>query len=159
MLYQFSPIIQAGIEAGKYIPVMSQAGVPLSMVRHAAGGSHGGQIAAHAIGMVSNNAGMAAMGLNPLTAAPQLAMSAGQLYQGQMTMNAVKALSASVATLQTTTAVIGVGVAVTGVIAAVNLWQTLKLRKDVKQMRLEVQEGILNLHEALADQLSGAEDS
>ncbi|PSR16154.1 hypothetical protein C8255_19315 [filamentous cyanobacterium CCP3] len=151
MLYQFSPAIQAGIEAGKYIPIMSQAGVPLSMVRHAAG-PQAGQIAAHAIGMVSNNAGMAAMGLNPLTAAPQLAMSAGQLYQGQMTLNAVKALSASVATLQATTAVIGVGVAVTGALVAVNLWQTLKLRKDVKQMRLEVQEGFLNLHEALADQ-------
>jgi predicted PurR-regulated permease PerM len=92
------------------------------------------------------------MGLNPLVAAPQLAMSAGQLYQGQMTLNAVKALSASVATLQATTAVIGVGVAVTGALVAVNLWQTLKLRQDVKQMRLEVQEGFLNLHEALADQ-------
>ena len=151
MFYQFAPAIQAGIEAGKYLPVLSNAGVPLSMVRHAAG-PQSGQIAAHAIGMASNNVGMAAMGLNPLTAAPQLAMSAGQLYQGQMTMNAVKALSASVATLQATTAVIGVGVAVTGALVAVNLWQTLKLRKDVKQMRLEVQEGFLNLHEALADQ-------
>ncbi|RZM83066.1 hypothetical protein DYY88_05275 [Leptolyngbya iicbica LK] len=151
MLYQFSPLIQAGIEAGKYVPVFSETGIPLSMVRHAAG-PHGGQFAAHAIGLASNNAGMAAMGLNPLTAAPQLAMSAGQLYQGQMTLNAVKALSTSVATLQATTAVIGVGVAVTGALVAVNLWQTLKIRKDVKQMRLEVQEGFLNLHEALADQ-------
>jgi DNA-binding ferritin-like protein len=121
------------------------------MVRHAAG-PQGGQFAAHAIGMASNTAGMAATGLNPLTAVPQLAMSTGQLYQGQMTLYAVKALSASVATLQATTAVIGVGVAVTGALVAVNLWQTLKLRKDIKQMRLEVEEGFLNLHEALADQ-------
>lgn len=145
MLYQFSPVIQAGIEAGKYIPVVSKAGVPLSIVRDAATG----HFAANAIGVATQGA---AMGINPLVAAPQLAMGAGQLYQGQMTLNAVKALSASVATLQATTAVIGVGVAVTGALVAVNLWQTLKLRKDVKQMRLEVQEGFLNLHKALADQ-------
>lgn len=154
MLYQFSPLIQAGIEAGKYVVVMSKTGVPLSMVRHAAG-PQAGQIAAHAIGIASNNAGMAgmaAMGLNPLTAVVPMAMGAGQLYQGQMTLNAVKALSASVATLQATTAVLGVGVAVTGVLTAVNLWQTLKLRKDVKQMRLEISDGFLNLHRALADQ-------
>ncbi|QQE63551.1 hypothetical protein GFS31_02180 [Leptolyngbya sp. BL0902] len=151
MLYQFSPIIQAGIEAGKYAVVMSKSGVPLSMVRYATG-PQAGQIAAHAIGVASNSAGIAAMGLNPLTAVVPMAMSAGQLYQGQITLNAVKALSASVATLQATTAVLGVGVAATGVLAAVNLWQTLKLRKDIKQMRLEINNGFLNLHEALADQ-------
>ncbi len=154
MLYQFSPLIQAGIEAGKYVVVMSKTGVPLSMVRHATG-PQAGQIAAHAIGIASNNAGMAGMavmGLNPLTAVAPMAMSVGQLYQGQMTLNAVNALSASVATLQATTTVLGVGVAVTGVLTAVNLWQTLKLRKDVKQMRLEISNGFLNLHSALADQ-------
>ena len=145
MFYQFTPVIQAGIEAGKYIPVISKSDVPLSIVRDATTG----QFAANAIGVASQGS---AMGLNPLVAAPQLAVSAGQLYQGQMTLNAVKALSSSVATLQATTAVIGVGVAVTGALVAVNLWQTLKLRQDVKQMRLEVQEGFLNLHEALADQ-------
>jgi hypothetical protein len=128
MLYQFAPAIQAGLEAGIYNQVYSNTGIPLSMVRHAAG-PQAGQIAAHAIGVASNNAGIAALGLNPLTAAPQMVINAGQLYQGQITLNAVKALSASVATLQATTAVIGVGVTVTGALIAVNLWQILKLRQ------------------------------
>jgi DNA-binding ferritin-like protein len=150
MFYQFAPAVQAGIEAGKYIPVLSNAGVPLSMVRYATG-SQAGQFAAHAVGVASQGAGMA-LGMNPLTAVPQLAMGAGQMYQNQMTLGPIKSLSASVATLQATTAVIGVGVVATGALVAVNLWQTIKLRQDVKKMRLEVQEGFLNLHEALADQ-------
>jgi len=108
MLYQFAPAIQAGIEAGKYVPVFSNAGVPLSMVRYATG-PHAGQFAAHAIGVANQGAGMA-LGMNPLTAVPQLAIGAGQMYQNQMTLGAIKSLSASVATLQATTAVIGVGV-------------------------------------------------
>lgn len=149
MLYQFAPAIQAGIEAGKYVPVFSSDGVPLSMVRYATG-PHAGQFAAHAIGVV--NQGTEAAGLNPLTAFPQLAMGGGQMYENQMALGAIKSLSASVATLQATTAVIGVGVVATGALVAVNLWQTIKLRQDVKKMRLEVQEGFLNLHQALADQ-------
>jgi hypothetical protein len=137
MYYTFAPLIQAGIEAGKYVPVISKAGIPLSMVRNAATG----KIAAHAIGVAAN----------PLTAVPDL-VGLANLRQGGMILQSVKTLSASVATLQATTAVIGVGVAVTGVLAAVNLWQTMKLRKDIKQMRLEVQDGFLNLHKALADQ-------
>lgn len=150
MLYQFAPAIQAGIEAGKYIPVFSNNGVPLSMVRYATG-QNAGQFAAHAVGVVNQGAGMA-LGMNPLTAVPQLAIGAGQMYQNQMTLGAIKSLSASVATLQATTAVIGVGVVATGALVAVNLWQTIKLRQDVKKMRLEIQEGFLNLHEVLADQ-------
>ena len=151
MLYQFSPAIQAGIEAGKYLPIFTKAGVPIGMARHAVG-PHSGRFAAHAIGVVNQSTGAAALGLNPLTAVPQLAMGAGQMHQSQMTLGAIKSLSDSVATLQATTAVLGVGVAVTGALVAVNLWQTIKLRQDVKKMRLEVQEGFLNLHEALADQ-------
>ena len=120
------------------------------MVRYATG-PHAGQFAAHAIGVANQGAGMA-LGMNPLTAVPQLAIGAGQMYQNQMTLGAIKSLSASVATLQATTAVIGVGVVATGALVAVNLWQTIKLRQDVRKMRLEVQEGFLNLHEALADQ-------
>ena len=78
-----------------------------------------------------------ALGMNPLTAVPQLAIGAGQMYQNQMTLGAIKSLSASVATLQATTAVIGVGVVATGALVAVNLWQTIKLRQDVRKMRLE----------------------
>ncbi len=137
-MYQFSLPVQALIAAGKYIPVQTAAGVPIGMVRDAATG----QFAAHAVGM----------GLNPLTALPSMAMGAGQLYQGHKALQGIKALSASVATLQATTAVIGVGVVGVAALSAVNLWQTLKLRKDVQQMRVEVREGFIDLKQAFADQ-------
>lgn len=144
MLYQFAPAIEAGIQIGKYLPVISSSGVPLSIARD----SVTGRFVAHAIGVASSNA----MSINPLIAGPQLLMGAGQMYQNHLIGAGIKSLSASVATLQATTAVIGVGTAVTAALAAVNLWQTLKLRQDVKEMRLEVQEGFLNLHEVLVDQ-------
>lgn len=140
-MYQFSLPVQAAIAAGKYITVQTAAGVPIGMVRDAATG----QFAAHAIGM----------GLNPLTAAPSMIMGAGQLYQGHKALQGIKALSATVATLQATTAVIGVGVVGVAALSAVNLWQTLKLRKDVRQMRVEVREGFIDLKRVFADQ--GAE--
>lgn len=132
------------MEAGKYIPVVSSSGIPLSMVRDAATG----QFVSHAVGMVGSGSTL----LNPLTAAPQLIMGAGQMYQNHLALQGIKALSASVATLQATTAVIGVGTAVTAALTAVNLWQTLKLRQDVKQMRLEVRDGFLDLKQAFSDQ-------
>ncbi len=137
-MYDFSPLVQMGIAAGKYIPVETAAGVPIGMVRDAATG----QFAAQAIGM----------SLNPLTAAPQMLMGAGQLYQGHRALQSISALSASVATLQATTAVIGVGTVAVAALSAVNLWQTLKLRKDVRQMRVEVREGFIDLKQVFADQ-------
>ena len=138
-MYDFSPLVQLGIAAGKYISVKTAAGVPIGMVRDAATG----QFAAHAIGIT---------GLNPLTAVPHMLMGAGQLYQGQKALQGIKALSASVATLQATTAVIGVGTVAVGALAAVNLWQTLKLRKDVRLMRVEIQDGFIDLKQLLTDQ-------
>ncbi len=143
MFFQFSPAIQAGIEAGKYLQVVSSAGVPLSMARDATTG----QIVGHAIGALNNG-----LALNPLTAAPQILMGAGQLYQNHLGLQAIQSLTASVATLQATTMVIGVGTAATAALAAVNLWQTLKLRQDVKQLRLDVKEGFIDLRQALQDQ-------
>ncbi|XWK87917.1 MAG: hypothetical protein U7127_27655 [Phormidium sp.] len=64
----------------------------------------------------------------------------------------IQSLQASVGVLQATTAVIGVGVAAGVVLSAVNLWQTMKLREDVKQLRLEVKDGFIDLKEALKDQ-------
>jgi len=138
-MYDFSPLVQLGIAAGKYIPVETAAGVPIGMVRDAATG----QFAAHAVGMA---------GLNPLTAVPHMLMGAGNLYQGHKALQGIKALSASVATLQTTTAVIGVGTVAVGALAAVNLWQTLKLRKDVRLMQVEMKDGFIDLEQAFADQ-------
>ena len=140
-MYDFSPLIKVGIAAGKYVPVSTTAGVPIGMVRSA----ETGRFVAHAVGMGANS-------LNPLTAAPQLIMSAGQLYQGHQAIQGITALQASVSALQSTTALIGVGTVATGALAAVNLWQTLKLRKDVKQMRVEMQDGFIDLKQAFAIQ-------
>lgn len=139
MLFQFSPAIQAGIAAGKYVQVISSAGVPLGIARDAATGRFVG----HAVSVLSNGAA-----LNPLFVVPQI----GQMYQNHLGLQALKSLSTSVVTLQATTAVIGVGVAAGVALSAVNLWQTLKLREDVRQLKLEVKDGFIDLKQALKDQ-------
>ena len=67
----------------------------------------------------------------------------------------LQALQNSMGVLQATTAVIGVGTVAGVALSAVNLHQTLKLRQDVKQLRLEVKNGFIDLKQALKDQ--GAE--
>ncbi|MGB3759854.1 MAG: hypothetical protein WBA07_26365 [Rivularia sp. (in: cyanobacteria)] len=67
----------------------------------------------------------------------------------------LQALQTSVGVLQATTALIGVGTVATVALSAINLQQTLKLREDVKQMRLEVKNGFIDLKQALREQ--GAE--
>jgi hypothetical protein len=113
-----------------------------------------GQFIAHAIGAVVNNSP-----LSPLVAASQLATSGAQMYQMHRGFQAVQAglqtIQTSLGVLQATTALIGVGTVAVGALAAVNLYQTLKLRKEVGQLRLEVKEGFIDLKKALKDQ--GAE--
>ncbi len=149
MLFQFSPLIEAGIQAGKYIPVLSN-GVPISMARDAATG----QFVAHAIGATVGNSP-----LSPLLAASQFITSGVQMYQTQRgfvdVMNGLQSIQASLGVLQGTTALIGVGTVAGVALTAINLHQTLKLRKEVEQMRLEVKNGFIDLKQALKDQ--GAE--
>jgi hypothetical protein len=57
--------------------------------------------------------------------------------------------------LQATTAVIGVGVAAGVALSAVNLYQTLKLKKAVERLEVKVDNGFIDLKQALKDQ--GAE--
>ncbi|MEQ8996351.1 MAG: hypothetical protein RID53_07575 [Coleofasciculus sp. B1-GNL1-01] len=141
MLFQFPPVIQAGLAAGKYAQVFTSAGVPIGLARDAATG----QFVGHAVGFL-NNSGAA---LNPLVAVPQMAMSAGQMYQMH---GGFQAVQASLGVLQATTAVIGVGTVAGVALSAVNLWQTLKLRQDVKQLKLDVRDGFIDLKKALKDQ-------
>ena len=112
------------------------AGVPLGMVRDAANG----HFAAHAIGVA----------LDPLAVSPQMIMQAGQLYQGYQTLQGIKVLINSMATLQSTVDVIGLGTGLGVGIGFVNLWQTLKLRQEVNQMRIEVKEGFIDLKQMLS---------
>ncbi|MDJ0676529.1 MAG: hypothetical protein QNJ36_14295 [Calothrix sp. MO_167.B42] len=75
--------------------------------------------------------------------------------QIDMVKAGLQSLQASVGVLQATTALIGVGTVASVALGAVNLHQTLKLRKEVEQMRLEVKNGFIDLKQALKDQ--GAE--
>lgn len=149
MLFQFSPLIEAGIQAGKYAPVFSN-GVPISMARDAVTG----EFVAHAIAATVGNSP-----LSPLLAASQFMTSVVQTYQTQRgfadVMKGLQSIQASLGVLQGTTALIGVGTVAGVALTAINLHQTLKLRKEVEQMRLEVKNGFIDLKQALKDQ--GAE--
>lgn len=150
MLFQFAPAVQAGIDAGKYVQVFTSAGVPLGMARDPVSG----HFVAHAIGAVVNNSP-----LSPLVSASTFATSGAQMYQMHRGFTAVQAglqsIQTSLGVLQATTAVIGVGVAAGVALSAVNLYQTLKLRKAVERLEIKVDNGFINLQQALKDQ--GAE--
>ncbi len=186
MLFIFPPAIQAGLAAGKFVQVISSAGVPLSIARDAATGRFVG----HAVGAVVSNSplsllGTAAqmvqthagfqgtygrldviqagvqtlqnsVGILQATTAVQPILSAAQMYQTHRgftaVLNNLSAIQASLGVLQATTAVIGVGVAAGVALSAVNFHQTLKLREDVKQLRLEVKSGFIDLKKALKAQ-------
>jgi len=157
MIFQFSPLIQAGIQAGKYAQVWSN-GVPLSIVRDKVTG----QFIAHAIGFTVNNSP-----LSPLVASSNILMTGLQMYQNQQNfrtqmhqnqqhfavmMGSLQTIQNSLGVLQATTALIGVGTVTSIALTAVNLYQTMKLRKEVEQMRLEVKNGFVDLKQALKDQ-------
>jgi hypothetical protein len=186
MLFLFPPAIQAGLAVGKFVQVVSSAGVPLSIARDAATG----QFVGHAVGAVVSNSplsflGTAAqmvqthagfqgtyikldgvqaglevlqnsVGLLQATTAVQPILSAAQMYQTHRgftaVLNNLSNIQASLGMLQATTAVIGVGTVAGIALSAVNLHQTLKLREDVKQLRLEVKDGFIDLKKALKDQ-------
>ncbi|MDZ7962489.1 MAG: hypothetical protein RMY34_32260 [Aulosira sp. DedQUE10] len=149
MLFQFAPTIQAGIETGKYLQIFSN-GIPIAMARDAVSG----QFVAHAIGATVNNSP-----LSPLVVGSNLLTSGVQMYQTNQgftaVLNSLQTLQTSLGVLQATTALIGVGTVAGVALTAVNLHQTLKLRKQVEQMRLEVNNGFIDLKQALKDQ--GAE--
>lgn len=149
MHFQFSPLIDAGIQAGKYAQVFSN-GVPIAMARD----SVTGQFVAHAIGATLNNSPV-----SPFLAASQFVTGGVQMYQMHQgftsVLNSLQTMQATLGVLQATTALIGVGTVAGVALTAVNLHQTLKLRKEVEQLRLEVKNGFVDLKQALKDQ--GAE--
>jgi hypothetical protein len=142
--FVFPPHIQDGLAAGIYKQVYSNAGVPLSMVRWAKGTADAGHFAGHAIGAVS--------GVNPIAPLIDVAQMI-QVHKGfTAVLNNLSAIQASLGVLQATTAVIGVGTVAGVVLSAVNLHQTLKIREDVKQLKLEVRDGFIDLKKALRSQ-------
>jgi hypothetical protein len=69
--------------------------------------------------------------------------------------NGITAIQQNLGVLQATTALIGVGTIANIAISAASLHQILKLREDVRQMRVEIKDGFIDLKKALRDQ--GAE--
>ncbi len=143
LLFQFPSLVQAGIESGKLVQVISSTGVPLSMVRDAATG----QFAGNAIAVVSNG-----LSLNPVTAPFQLLSSGIQAVQTHQVIKGLNALQSSIGVLQTTTSIIGVLGATTAVLGAVNLYQTLKLKKAVENLELKVESGFIDIERSLVAQ-------
>ncbi len=143
------PHIQALIDQGLYEYVTQQStGQIIGIIRDKATGR-----------FVSIVKAVATQGtaVNPLFAPLQLGtsfISSGiQMYQThrgfQKTFAMITALQKNIQILQATTAVIGVGTVAGVALSAVNLQQTLKLREDIKQLRLEVKDGFLDLKQAL----------
>ena len=147
MHFAFTPAVQALIDAGKYEVVKKAGDIPIGIARDKATG----HFVAQAIGMVNNSAA-----INPLFSPVQAVLGSTQTYQThqgfQAAFQGINAIQSSLGVLQATTAVIGIGTAVGVGLSAVNLWQTLKLRKDLKQLRLEVRDGFIDLKTALRDQ-------
>jgi hypothetical protein len=140
MLFQFPPLIEAGIATGKYLQVFS-SGVPLGIAQDAVTG----QFVGHAVGLLSQTG----LPLNPLAVPLQLATSGIQMSQMHLGFQAVQT---SLGVLQATTAVIGVGVATGVVLSGVNLYQTIKLRKAVERLELRVENGFIDLKEVFRSQ-------
>jgi hypothetical protein len=139
--FVFSPEIQARIVSGVYEIVRNNAtGQLIGLARDKATGRFVG----HAINAVVQNSPVSAL------IAPTQFMQMWQTHRGfQAVLGQLNAIQSSLGVLQATTAVIGVGTVAGVAISAVSLWQTLKLREDVKQLKLEVKNGFLDLKQAL----------
>ncbi|MEG4202198.1 hypothetical protein [Microcoleus sp. Pol12A5] len=148
MVFVFPPHIQAGIISGTYEVVKNSAGVLLGIARDRATGHFVGA----AIGMVAE----------PLLAIPDFVLGVGQMVQTDMGFKetykrldvieyGLKSLSANVGILSASTAVIGVGVVAIAALSAVNLHQTLKMREDIKELKLTVTHGFIDIAVLLKD--------
>ncbi|MFM6400513.1 MAG: hypothetical protein ACKPFF_27880, partial [Planktothrix sp.] len=153
MEYIFSAGNQALWAAGKLIQATTNTGQLLPILRDPSTGQFV-EIAKSLA--VDNEAFSPLIAANPLLAGENMVIKAGKMYQNhqefQSILGQLNGLQSSLGVLQATTAVIGVGVVATAALSAVNLWQTLKLREDVKQLRLEIKDGFIDLKQALRNQ-------
>ncbi|MCT7981568.1 hypothetical protein [Laspinema olomoucense] len=153
MIFVFSEVIQAGIDSGLYEVVKDKAGVALGIARD----KITGQFVGHAIAAVAEPFLVPVeIGLEIAQIAVELGVGAAQMIQThcgfQKTYKMLNQVLTTVAVLQGSTALIGVGIGAVAVLSAINLQQTLKWREDVKQLRLEVKDGFIDLKQALHGQ-------
>ena len=137
MQFIFSPEIQAGLASGLYEEVVTKAGVPLGRIRDAVTGHF---VKGAPVGVL-NDLGV------PLQ--PFIVPSGFPGQNSADLMPMLNDLSKSVSLLQTTTTIIGLGTVATVALSAVNLWQIIKLRKDIATVRTEVRDGFIDIKESL----------
>jgi hypothetical protein len=137
MQFTYSPEIQADLNSGRYEEAFFEDGTPMGRLRDAVTGQF---VKGTPIGAV-NDLGES---LQPFLVP---SVFPGQTATELMPM--FNQLSRSVSLLQSTTAIIGVGTAATVALSAVNLWQTIKLRQKIAELRTEVRDGFLDLKESL----------
>lgn len=82
----------------------------------------------------------------------KLAIGVAQTCQNQAVLQSLSSISASVATLQATTLVIGVGVAGVAVLSAANLWQVLKLRKSIERLDIKLDVLVDDIKQVIREQ-------
>jgi hypothetical protein len=172
MDYVFSALTQALLNSGQLVQVISKAGHLLPLVRDPVTG----RFVEIAIGTISSS--------DPLVMPVQLISSVfagihnhfehketrsvittgvdairGDIkdvkYAVDGIAGVVKQTQQTLGVLQATTALIGIGTVANLAISAVSLQQILQLREDVRQMRVEIKDGFIDLKKALKDQ--GAE--
>lgn len=155
-VYEFSPGVQAALASGKLHQVVTAAGQVLPIARDPVTGRFieiakaGSRLAAQPlIAMADVAAGAVETGILGV----QIDRGFQKAYREiAVVQEGIKSLQAGMGVLQASTALIGVGVATTAILSAVSLQQILKLREDVKQMRLEMRDGFVDLRAALQDQ-------
>lgn len=148
MFFVFPPHIQAGIASGAYEIVKNSAGLLLGIARDRATGHFVGS----AMGMVAE----------PLFAIPDFVLGVAQMVQTDLISKetwkrldviqyGLNSLQANVGIISASTAVIGVGVVAIAAMSAVNLHQTLKMREDIKELKLTVTHGFITIDTLLKD--------
>ena len=145
MNYIFSTATQFLLNSGQLIQVISKTGQLLPLARDPITG----RFVEMAIGIGSSS-------FNPLAIPVQIAMGGLQMYQTHRGFTAVLSgitqIQQTLGVLQATTAIIGVGTVANIAISAASLHQILKLREDVREMRVEIKDGFIDLKKALKDQ-------
>lgn len=144
MNYVFTPQTMQRMLTGDLVQVTSATGKLLPIVRDASTGRF--------VEIASAAAGLNPIGFNPVSIIGDVALSA-QMHKGfGAVLNNLGAIQASLGVLQATTALIGVGTVASVALGAVNLYQMMKLKKAVQRLDLKVEDGFIDLKQALSDQ-------
>ncbi|PSB06124.1 hypothetical protein C7B76_30160 [filamentous cyanobacterium CCP2] len=165
LTFVFPPHIQAGIAKGIYAQVVRGDGTLVGVARDVATGRFVGLATGHSLDQqpflwrILLDGGMKALSASPtsplsplLSGVQMLQVHRGfqKTYQKLDVIQAgLQSLQQSVGVLQATTALIGVGTVAGVVLSAVNLHQTLKLREDVRHLKIEVKDGFIDLKKVL----------